>query len=144
MFGAAGANTLTGGAGNDIFNLVSGGTATITDFATGDDIDTTALTVEQGGNAQTDLTTAAAGGKADLQKAALAATKANEDSNGVIVVTDQAAADWSDVATIFDAATTKSGTAADNASSLSLSIMGLIPEFITTTIQITGSVQPMT
>ncbi len=114
LFGAAGANTLTGGEGNDIFNLVTGGTATITDFATGDDIDTTALTVTQGGTAQTGLTTAAAGGKASVVASAWAANAANENGNGVITVTDQAAADWNDAGTLIGAALTVDGTAGNN------------------------------
>lgn len=114
--GDAGANTMTGGAGADTFNLTDGGTDTITDFTTGSDkINTTALTVTQGADAQTDYQTASSGSKASVVAGTYATGQANADASGVVVVSDEAAADWSDVGTVIGAALTVDGTAGNNA-----------------------------
>ncbi|MEM7211612.1 MAG: Hint domain-containing protein [Pseudomonadota bacterium] len=70
--GGAGNDTLTGGSGDDVFELSDGGGSdTITDFATGDQLDTSALTdissvlTDQDGTVTADEVTVTGGGGSD-------------------------------------------------------------------------------
>jgi Ca2+-binding RTX toxin-like protein len=115
-----GNDKLSGGDGNDDFVFGAydeNGADTITGFvSTEDDLVVTALqTIQQGGNAVTDIIDGASGGKADLQTAAFAAGQANEDALGVIRITDEAAGTWRDVDDIVTGAITTNGTATNNA-----------------------------
>ncbi|MDC1193743.1 hypothetical protein N8075_06170 [Planktomarina temperata] len=116
--GGTGADTITGGDGDDDFvfsTAATNGADTITVFvSTEDELDLQALTLEQGADAQTDLLTAADGAEASVVTAAFATGQANAAALGVIVVTDEAATDWSDVAAVIEAALTVDGTAANN------------------------------
>lgn len=117
--GGKGDDTLDGGAGNDTFifadTFANNGTDTIKNFSsTGDKMDLTAGTYKQGADAQNAFIDGASGGKASVKTAAFATGQANANALGVIRITDEAAADWSDVNSKISGAIDVDGTASNN------------------------------
>jgi Ca2+-binding RTX toxin-like protein len=119
IYGGAGDDRLTGGSGSDVFvfsSAANNGSDTITDFTSAvDRFDLVALFLTQGATDQIDFVTAADGSEASVVSAAFHAGGANQNALGVILVTDQAAGDWNDVAAIIQAALIIDGTAGNNA-----------------------------
>jgi Ca2+-binding RTX toxin-like protein len=127
-------DAITGGKGDDTINLSAGGNDTVkfsavanngndtiigfnagTDAASKDVLEVSNLTtLTKGADAQTDLLLASSASKVSLASADFLTGQANADSNGVIIIKDQAAADWSDVASVIENALTVDGTAANN------------------------------
>jgi hypothetical protein len=123
--GGTGTDTLTGGAGDDDFfmsTLATNGADTITDFTTGEDqvdVDGTGTAYTQGGDTGgatgTVMFSASSTSKVATVTTGFADNATYETSNGMIRITDEAAADWSDVGTVVGAALTLDGTAGNNA-----------------------------
>ena len=126
IIGGEGRDTLFGGGGDDNFVFsaaATNGADTIEDFtSTEDDLDLTALVLDQGATTQADLLTASSALKASVLSADFALTAPNENALGVIVVTDGAASDWSDVATVIQAALTLDIAVAANNATLAIMI----------------------
>lgn len=132
--GGDGADVITGGAGEDTIiltettsavdfvfmsTLATNGADTIFGFTSGSDkidIDGTGVAYSQGATAQTTMYSAADGSEVSVETFAHAVSGSTENTNGVIAVTDEAAANWSDAATVLFAALTIDGTAANNSS----------------------------
>jgi len=100
-------NSFTAGATKDVLDVDAAAVGGVGSFAQGA---TTAGTIY----------TATSGSKVSVQSAELLAAQTTADSNGVIVIGDEAAANWSDVETVITSALTIDGTAASNSQFLIL------------------------
>jgi hypothetical protein len=122
--GATAFDLVTTGAVDTIqFTATSQFADTIANFEVGDGKDViqtsiSGVTINQGATAQTALLTGASGSKVATVATAYAGSGANENAKGIIIISDEAATNWSDVGTVIAGALTIDGTAADNAKAI--------------------------
>jgi len=128
-----GTDIITGGAGDDTIvltettslvdtvfmtTLATNGTDTISGFVSATDridIDGTGTAYTAGATAQTAFSDGASGSKSDGQAASYGGGQANASGSGVVRITDEANATFSDVHSVITGAMTLSGTASNNA-----------------------------